>query len=54
MGRKKIEDRGEIKKTFGLTIESKWIENQDHDKLRFVACEAIRKHVKSNSNDKRN
>lgn len=47
MPAKKIQDRGEVKKTFSLTIESKFLENQDHDKLRFVACEAIRKYVES-------
>lgn len=54
MGRKKIEDRGEIKKTFGLTIEYKWIDNQDHDKLRHVACEAIKKYVESEKQSKTN
>lgn len=54
MGRKKIEDRGEIKKTFALTIACKWIDNQDHDKLREVACKAIQKHVESEKQSKTN
>lgn len=47
MPAKKIQDRGEVKITFSLTIKRKFIENQDHDKLRHVACEAIKKHVES-------
>jgi len=41
MGRKKIVDRGEIKKSFTLVVEEKYLINQDKEQLRTVAYSAI-------------
>lgn len=45
MGRKKIIDRGEIKKSFTLVVEDKYLINQNKDELRAVAYSAIVNHV---------
>lgn len=49
MGRKKLVDRDEIKVSFTITIEQKWINNQDHEELRRVACDSISKYVEQHS-----
>lgn len=47
MARPKIKDRGQIKSILTISIEEKYLANQDKDKLREVAYNAITKHVES-------
>lgn len=45
MSRPKIKDRGEVKSILTISIEEKYLTNQDKEQLRAVAYSAIVNHV---------
>lgn len=52
MARPKIKDRGEIKDILTISIERKYLTNQDKDQLRTIAYSAIVGFINNNQKTK--
>jgi len=52
MARKPIKDRGEIRSILTVSIEEKWLINQDKDELRGVAYTAIVNYILNKRKEK--